>query len=268
MTARDRTVIIVVLVLVALGGSWLFVISPKRDQASKLGDQIKTAQSQLDSARTLLSSNESARATFARSYSVLVRLGEAVPADDNVPSLIYQLQSAATATRVDFRDLTLNPASGGAAPVSAPTPPPGTPGASGSAAAVSATQAAAASLPPGAAVGPAGFPAEPFTFTFRGNFFRLSNFLGRVERFVVANNNGVSVSGRLMTLNGISLGPGPQGFPQIQASIAATTFIVPAAQGILNGASASAPAASGGQPVSTSAAPTGAPAAAITSPVR
>jgi type II secretory pathway pseudopilin PulG len=265
MTARDRTVIVVVLILAALGGSWMFVISPKRDQAAKLGDQIKAAQAQLDSARTLLASNESARATFARSYSVLVRLGEAVPADDNVPSLIYQLQSAASAARVDFRDLTLNSATGGATPAPAPTPPPGTPGAAASA---SATQAAAAALPPGAAVGPAGFPAEPFTFTFRGNFFHLANFLGRVERFVVANNKGVAVSGRLMTLNGISLGPGPQGFPQIQASIAATTFIVPAAEGILNGASASAPAASSGQSVSTSAAPVSAPAATIASPVR
>jgi type II secretory pathway pseudopilin PulG len=272
MTARDRTVVVVVAVVVALAASWLLLIGPKRSQASKLGEQIKAAQSQLDSARSSLASNQAARATFARNYSVLVRLGEAVPADDNVPSLIYQLQSAATAARVDFRDLTLNPAAAGSAP--APTPPPGTPGSAGSSSGSSATsalatQAAAASLPPGAAVGPAGFPAEPFTFTFRGNFFHLADFLGRVERFVVANNKGVSVSGRLMTLNGISLGPGPKGFPQIQASIAATTFIVPAAQGILNGASATAPAPATGQSVSTtSAAPTTAPTAAITSPVR
>ena len=31
----------------------------------------------------------------ASAYTKMVRLGEAVPADDNVPSLIYQLQSAA-----------------------------------------------------------------------------------------------------------------------------------------------------------------------------
>ena len=36
-----------------------------------------------------------------------MKLGAAVPADDNVPSLIYQLQAAANASQVDFRDLSL-----------------------------------------------------------------------------------------------------------------------------------------------------------------
>ena len=36
------------------------------------------------------------------------------------------------------------------------------------------------SLPPGAVAGPAGFPIEPFTFTFQGSFFHLANFFGRL----------------------------------------------------------------------------------------
>ena len=119
-------------------------------------------------------------------------------------------------------------------------------------------------------MGPAGFPIEPFTFTFQGNFFHLSDFLGRVQRFVVANNKGVSVTGRLMTLNAISLGPGPSGFPQISASIAATTYLIPPTQGLTNGASAAGPASpSTGQAVSTTAASPSAPAtAAVATPVK
>lgn len=254
MTGRDRIVIIVVVSLVAIVGSWLMVVSPKRDEAARLGSQVKAAQAKLDSARTTVAANEAARRSFSSSFTMLVKLGAAVPADDNVPSLIYQLQSAASASHVDFRDLAITPSGVGA------TPPPATP---------TATQAATAALPPGTAIGPAGFPSEPFTFTFRGNFFHLSNFLGRVERFVIANNRGVAVSGRLMTLNAISLGPGPQGFPQITASIAATTYLVPAAQGLLNGAGPTGPSTpASGQAVSSTSSATTPATAAVATPVR
>ncbi len=246
MTGRDRIVVIIVVTLVAIVGSWLLVVQPKRDEAAKLGTQVTAAQAKLDSVRQSVASNEAARRSFSTDFATLVRLGAAVPTDDNVPSMIYQLQAAATAAHVDFRDLAL--ASGN----SSTTPLPGT---------AAATQAAAAALPPGATVGPAGFPTEPFTFTFRGNFFHLADFLGRVQRFVVANNKGVSVTGRLMTLNAISLGPGPNGFPQISASIAASTYLIPSSEGLTNGASPTGPATpSSGQTVSTGASSSATPA--------
>lgn len=236
MTARDRMVLVVVCILAAIGAAWFLVVGPKRSEAAKLGSQITAAQGQLDAARAQVAAGQAAQSTFASNYLTLARLGEAVPSDDNVPSLIYQVQSAAAATRVDFRNLTVSAA--GAAPPAASSP--------------SATQFATAALPPGVAVGPAGFPVEPFTFTFRGNFFHLSDFLGRLERFVVARNSHISVSGRLMSLNAISLGAGPSGFPQITATVSATTYVVPAAQGLLNGATAAGPVApSASQPVST-----------------
>jgi hypothetical protein len=257
VTKRDRIVVAVVVALAAVLGSWLLVISPKRDQASKLGSQIKAEQAQLATAQGELASGEAARHAYASSYTALVRLGEAVPADDNVPSLIYQIQGAAQAARVDFRDLVLAP---GASGPSAPATPVSSP---------SAAQAATATLPPGATVGPAGFPIEPFTFTFRGNFFHLANFFGRLQRFVSASNKRVLVSGRLMTLNGITLGPGPKGFPQIAAQISATTYLVPAAQGVVNGASPTGPSPSSStQSVSTPSTPTPAPAAVVATPVR
>lgn len=250
MTVRDRRVMAVVAVLVAIAAGWLVVVSPQRDRAAKLGDQVKTAQQQLLGAQQQLAAAQVARRSFSRSYTLLARLGEAVPADDNVPSLIFQLQGAAGVSGVDFRSLNLVPSSG-SAPVST----------------LAATQAATAALPPGATIGPAGLPTEPFTFTFRGNFFHLASFLGRVERFVVANNRRVSVSGRLLTLNGISLGPSTHGFPQIDASIAATSYIVPAAQGLLGGASAGGPSGST-TAVSTSTSSATLPAAVVSTPIR
>ena len=258
MTGRDRIVVVVVLSLAAIVGSWLLVIQPKRNQASKLGDQVKAEQSQLVSARAQVAAGLAARRAYASSYTALVRLGEAVPADDNVPSLIFQIQGAATLSDVDFRNLVLSPAAASSSP--APATPPSS---------ASASQAVTASLPPGAAVGPAGFPIEPFNFTFQGNFFHLSSFFGRLQRFVVATNKQVSVSGRLMTLNAITLGPGPKGFPQITASMSATTYLVPAAQGLVNGGTPSGP--SGNSPTKTVSTPAGTsppPSAVVSSPVK
>jgi hypothetical protein len=251
MTARDRTVIGVVLSLVAVVAVWLLVIQPKRDQASKLGNEIASAQSTLDTARQQVAAGLAAKSEFAKDYATIARLGEAVPADDNVPSLIVQLQHAATVTGVDFQALQLNPASG--------SPPPATSG--------SAAQSSTATLPPGAAVGPAGFPIEPFTFTFNGNFFHLSSFFNKLQRFVVVTNRGLSVSGRLMSLNAISLGASATGFPNITATISATTYLVPASEGVLNGATPAGPSASAaGVSSSSSSASTGtaAPAATVT----
>jgi hypothetical protein len=282
VTSRDRTLIAVFLGIAMIVGAWFVVIQPKRNEASKLGSAIKSAQSKLDAARAQAAAGEAARSTYARNYAQLTRLGEAVPADDNVPSLIYQVQSAATAAKVDFRTLALNSGGSGssAQPVSTPggaaaransagstssngsssgAGSGGTNGSSSSSAAASApsapaTQSATAALPPGATVGPAGFPVEPFTFTFRGNFFHLSDFLGRLEHFVRATNQHVLVSGRLMTLNAISLAPGATGFPQITASISATTYLVPSSQGLTGGG---APSRSGGASTQASASSSG-----------
>jgi type II secretory pathway pseudopilin PulG len=276
MTGRDRMVIVVVAILAAVAASWFLVISPKRDEASKLQAQISKLQSSMSSAQSQVSAGEAARSLFRSSYATMVRLGEAVPTDDDVPSLIYQIQSAASKSGVDFQGLTLDPAGAGA--TATPPPSTGTTGATGPTGATGATGAAAAAatatLPPGAAVGPAGFPIEPFTFTFQGNFFHLANFFGRLEQFVVADNQRVSVRGRLLSLDSISLVPGPAGFPQIAATVSATTYLLPSSEGLLAGATPVGPSASTAQPVSSSGSPSSsssssssAPPAAVVGPV-
>jgi type II secretory pathway pseudopilin PulG len=252
VTARDRIVIVVVIALAAIAGSWLEMVQPKRAQASALASQVTAEQSQLDSAQAQLSQSQAARRQFASAYTQMVRLGEAVPPDDEVPSLIYQIQSAADAARVDFRGLQVNPGT-----ASSPTPAPSTSGTA---------TTPTTPLPPGVAIGPAGFPAEQFTFSFQGNFFHLSDFFNRLQKFVTAKQNQISISGRLMTLNAISLSAAPNGFPRITASVSATAYMLPASQGLVAGASPVGPA-SGAIPAATSHSSTSTPTApaAITS---
>jgi Type II secretion system (T2SS), protein M len=261
VTARDRLVIAIVCALAAAAGAWLLVIQPKRNQAASLGKQVSAAQAQLASVRAQVAQGNAARSAYSRSYTELARLGEAVPADDNVPSLIYQVQGAANSTGVDFRSLILQAQSASSTPAPAATTTPGAkPATPGS---IPAATALAGTLPPGAAVGSAGFPEEQFAFTFNGNFFHLANFFRRLQNFVVANNKAVAVSGRLMTLNAFSFGAGPQGFPSITASISATDYLVPEAQGLFNGATPAAPANSSTPVTGGAAAPFPTPTAAI-----
>jgi hypothetical protein len=285
-------VIVIVLALAAIIGGWLLVIAPKRSEASKLAGQVSAEQTKLSQARAQVAQGAAARSSYAHDYTEVARLGEAVPPDDDVPSLIYQVQHAATSAGIDFRDLVLQPAAASAAPAPTPTPttsatptsptpasatpasatptssssPSSSSSAPSAAASAAVSPSAIATLPPGAALGPAGFPVEPFSFSFEGSFFHLANFFERLQRFVVATDKTLSVSGRLMTLNAFSFAPGPKGFPQITASVSATTYLIPASQGLTNGATASGPSPGApGQPVS-SAGSSAPPAAAITAP--
>jgi hypothetical protein len=276
VTARDRIVIMVVLALGAVVAGWMLVVSPKRDQAASLSTQVSAQQGQLDTLRGQVAAGETARTAFAGQYAQLAKLGEAVPPDDDVPSLIYQVQNAAQGAKVSFRGLQLGNAPAGTSttpPSSSSTPSSGSGSGSSSSSASSAAGASSASttgsaLPPGAAVGAAGLPTEQFTFTLSGNFFHLADFFNRLQNFVTSRGSTLLIGGRLMTINGINLAPGGSGFPQITASISATTYIVPASEGAFGGATPAGPATAPQTSTSPSSSSTGAPAAAITSPLR
>jgi hypothetical protein len=262
VTTRDRIVILIVLALGSVVAGWMFVVSPKRDQATKLSTQITAEQSQLSAAQGQVAAGESAKKAFAGQYAQLAKLGEAVPPDDDIPSLIYQVQSAAQEAHVSFRGLQLSAGSSSATtPTTTPTPSTGSSSTTGA--------ASTAQIPPGAAVGAAGLPTEQFAITLSGNYFHLSSFFNRLESFVVSSNSRLLVSGRLMTVNAINLVPGPNGFPQITASVSATTYIVPPTEGPLGGATQAGPAPSTSQAqTSTSGSSTAAPAAAVTPVLR
>jgi hypothetical protein len=131
-------------------------------------------------------------------------------------------------------------------------------------------QTPAAPLPPGASVGTAGLPTEQFTITLSGNYFNLSTFFNKLEGFVFREDGTLMIRGRLMSINAISLVPGPTGFPQISASVSATTYIVPPTEGTFGGATPAGPAPTTQAQASTSGSSTSTapPAAAVTSVLR
>jgi hypothetical protein len=237
VSRRNSILLVAVAAVAAVAAYWMLVLTPKREEADKLSQSIAKQQTALKTAEADLATYEKAKAGYKANYALIARLGKAVPADDDVRSLMVQLNAAAGKSKVDFRTIEIG---GGAA---------GTTGSSST----DTTPAPGTAPPPGSApVGSAGFSQMPFEFSFKGSFFNLGDFFQRVDRFVKVSQRRLDVTGRLMVLNSISLAPDTDGFPNIRASIGATTFMLPATEGLTAGASQQGPGAAKG---STPAAP-------------
>ena len=226
MIRSTKTLIPVVAAVAAVAAFWFLALAPKREEAKRIDGEITAKQSQLDQSKTQIASYEKAKENYRTNYRTLTRLGKAVPADDDVRSLLVQLNDAAKRSKVDFRAITIGGGGGGGG--GAPT---------GGKTADGELAPAPGTVP----VGSAGFSAMPFTFGFEGSFFKLSDFFNRLEDFVTVTNDDVDVSGRLLLLGNISITP-DGGLKNMKAQIGATSYLVPPATGI-EGATPEGPAA-------------------------
>ena len=219
MTRRDRNVLFAVGLAAIIGAFWFLVLSPTRKDSSDLDKQIATQQQRLTDAESKLATAQKAKAGYQSDYAAVAELGQAVPADDDIASMVYQLDKTANSRHIDFRSVKLV-----------------TTGASSSG------DASAVQLPPGATVGAAGFPSLPFSFSFDGSFFEMKKFLASVDRLTRVNNKDIDVRGRLITIDRIVLGASRDGFPKVHADITATAFVVPPDEGLTGGATPAGPA--------------------------
>lgn len=213
-------VIVAMLVVVGLAVAfWMLALSPKRDEVAKLDSEASRLEADVALHRSEVSEGLEARREFPRDYERLAVLGKAVPGEDELASLIVQIDRIAEETGVKFRKLQLSSTESAqeAAPVSVAGAPP--------------TEAAASLLPLGATVGPSGLAVMPYTMIFNGNFSKLADFLSGVDALVKTTNEEVAVDGRLITLDGFSLKPDPElGFPFLEGTFGVTTYVTPPEQ--------------------------------------
>jgi hypothetical protein len=250
-----------VLAFVALiAAFWFLALAPKRAEIAKVDDAVAQAEARRDAAVASAATADQARVAYQRDYANLARLGKAAPADDDVASLVFQLESLARSNKIDFRSVRLTAAP--AAPTEAAAPADssakdatGTDTAGKDKTATTDPTAAAtpappavAQAPPGAIVGSAGLLTVPFTFAFDGGYLPMQRMLGAIDRLADATDGTISVNGRLLTVDGFSLAAGRLGFPKVKALVSATAYIVPPAEGITAGASPQGPATGTGTP--------------------
>ena len=276
MKSNDRTILFVVAGVAAVAAFYFLMIAPKRAEVGELDGKISAARTAVAEQQQLATLAEQAKEEYRSDYQHLVVLGKAVPGDDDVSSLIEQVNSHAEAADIDFRALTLAAGDSGAASAPAPTAPaapaPTAPAAETPAAATpaastpaAATEQAVATLPLGATVGPAGLPTMPYDLTFSGGFFQIADFIAGLDGMVKVEDDGVGVNGRLLTIDGFSLSSSAEGFPNLMANLHVTSFVTPADQGVTAGATPTSPAATTptttpttttAPPMATSSAPT------------
>jgi Tfp pilus assembly protein PilO len=233
MTRKNSILLSVVALVAAVAAFYFLVLSPKREEIAKLDTDIAAQEAAVEQARLTLAGYEEAKASYKRNYATLARLGKAVPADDDVRSLMVQLESTADRSGVVFQKIELSNGLSGAAS-GEPTP---------------AAAGELASAPGTIPVAGGAMSAMPFSFTFTGSYFDLSAFFARLEHFVSLNNKRLDSTGRLLRLESVSITPSNVGFPDMAAEINAATYLVPPVQGV----SEAAPAAP--QPGTTQATP-------------
>jgi Tfp pilus assembly protein PilO len=234
LKSSDRTILIGVGVVVLIAAFYMMVLSPKRKEASDLKAQAADLQAQVSQAEAEAASSKQAQTDFPGNYRRLVALGKAVPEGADTPSLLTQLETLSERSHISFRKLQAAEAvtsSGTPAVTTVPTTDP-----------TLASEQAAAMLPIGASVGPAGLPTMPYSLEFQGGFFDIADFLGKVDSMVYTDKSKkVRVEGRLLTIDGFSFNAAPEGYPELTADLAVTSYLTPKAQGATAGATPTGP---------------------------
>ncbi len=253
----QRRVILAALALAAfIAGFWFVILAPARTELGVARTALFEAQARRDAAIAAAAQIEQTRAQYRRDYRTVQRLNKAVPTDDDVASLVRQLDAVARANDVDFRALRLTGSTG---PAVAPQPTPTDDAAKSSTSKDEKSDAAAettpvapavAQAPPGAVVGPAGLFTLPFSLTFDGGYLEMQRFLKALDGLAKRDGKRIRVRGRLLTVDGFSLAASRKGFPKIQALVGATAYIAPELDGIIAAATARSPTGATATPAS------------------
>jgi hypothetical protein len=237
MTGRDRLVVVSIIALVILGAGWFKVVSPERAKISTLDSKVESARGQVQTAQSELSKGRSAQAKYAEAYASVVKLGRAVPAVQEVPGLLYEIDHASNSKGVELASIA--------------------PGAS---------NGAQTGGPPGSKsthVSGTSFEAMPFTFTFNGSFADLYHLASTVQNYATSTPTGeLKVSGRLLTIQGFKLAPAQSAATgetpatagatnkvpgeHLTGTVTASAYVLPPGSTVSGGGSASGPTGGSG----------------------
>lgn len=207
---NNRILLAVVAAAAVAAGFWFLALGPKRREAADLQRQIAAKQAELEQSRQQIAAYARARESYRANYARLARLGKAVPADDDIRSLMVQLDTAARRTNVDFAKLSVGSEAGTSSSSSEP-----------------ATAGTGRAPAPGTVqVGSTGISAMPFRLSFDGTYFNLTQFFTRLDRFVAVHNQRVRATGRLLRVETIELAPATSGYPHMVANVGAASYLV------------------------------------------
>lgn len=199
MSARDKKLLMILAPLASFAIYWMVLLSPAMDRKADLEKPLTQAQTERDAAVAEAAELRSAKARYESDYREMVKLVRAIPQSVRVADLMRELSAAADGTGIQFNNITMGAGDDAAAE-------------GGQTAEASASVATAA-----------GLEAVPVQLTFTGEFFGLAGLFHRVDRFVELANDDLSVRGRLIKIDSLSLQS--SSFPDITATIDATVYM-------------------------------------------
>ena len=125
LSDRDRKLLLAIVPIAVIAAFWFLVLAPKREEAAKAEKDAAKQEQRASAAQAQVDQAQAAETDFAADYGEIVRLGKAIPAGVDMPSLIVQLDAAAEGTSIRFTKIATGQRSLSAAPAPAPAPPAG-----------------------------------------------------------------------------------------------------------------------------------------------
>jgi Tfp pilus assembly protein PilO len=102
MSDRDRKILLAIVPVVVIIAYWFLLLAPKKEEASTASAELTKQEQRRDAAKAEVAQAASAKTDFRSDYTQIVRLGKAIPAQVDMPSLLVQLEGAAEGTDIRF----------------------------------------------------------------------------------------------------------------------------------------------------------------------
>jgi Tfp pilus assembly protein PilO len=171
--------------LVALIG-WKLVVSPQGKKASALDAQAATVQQQIASNLAAAAKARQTPTVPQIKVAAVYKLAKAMPSTPDIPDLLIELSQVARDSGVTLDSLSPN----------APALDPVT-----------------------------GQTAVPVGLTVSGDFYTITDLLYRLRNFVWVRGGALEATGRLFSVDSVTLGPGGKGNNSLTASVNVSAFV-------------------------------------------
>lgn len=214
-----------VIFVVLAAAYWFLLLTPKRDSAASAQQEVQVARQSLTDAQQRLTSGQEAQKRFRRDRATVLRLGRVLPATDDTPTVLTQLDAIARKHDIVFTSYAVEGGGGAGAAPAAPAPT--TPAPEGEA---KSTAAVAPLFPPGSETTGGGLGRTALKIELRGTYFDLERFLREVQRFAVMSESGdnARAKGRLFVVDGVNYKPQGEDGKSLEAELFASTYFAPA----------------------------------------
>ena len=265
MKQRDKIILSAIGCVIVIGGFWMLVLSPKREESKKLDAEIakqEKANKEVDDQQGG-GGQQPASINYAKTYATLAKLGKAVPeagsVDDDIPSLLLQLNQGAKVTKTGFSSFeTSGQGDAAAAPAAAPAAPAATPAEQGTAG-VTGTAGAAGAGSSAAAAPAITLNQVSYKYTSIGKLYDLDDLLTYITDLVNVDGARLKVSGRLIEIQSVdfTILKASKTNPNLKIDVSIVSYTTPKSTDGAAGGTGAAVAGAPAAPASSSASSSG-----------